>query len=307
MIVAIDLLALRPPRRCGSSSRPPRRGYWPEALSADSMMASAPSNTAVATSDTSARVGTGATIIDSSICVATTTGLPWRRASRVMRFCRPGTCSSGISTPRSPRATISASETAMISSRRAIACGFSILAMTSARPLAIFRTSMTSSGRCTKESAIQSMSSSSAASRSARSFVRHRRGRDGRVGQADALLVGDAPGDLDDRDGAPLLDAVDPQQHLAVVDQEPMTRLERREDFGMRQIDARLRARRRVRIEREVVALAQQRPRPPRTRRRAASGPAGRPECRSAGRIAPRASGSSPRARAWRHARRGSC
>src|SRR5690606_27113257 len=55
-------------------------GYWPEADSAESMIASAPSSTAVATSDTSARVGTGAVIIDSSICVATTTGLPARRA-----------------------------------------------------------------------------------------------------------------------------------------------------------------------------------------------------------------------------------
>ena len=52
------------------------RGYWPDALSADSMTASAPSNTAVATSETSARVGTGAVIIDSSIWVATTIGLP---------------------------------------------------------------------------------------------------------------------------------------------------------------------------------------------------------------------------------------
>ena len=34
---------------------------------------------AVATSETSARVGVGATIIDSSICVATTTGFPSRR------------------------------------------------------------------------------------------------------------------------------------------------------------------------------------------------------------------------------------
>ena len=35
-------------------------GYWPEADSAESMMASAPSNTAIETSETSARVGTGA-------------------------------------------------------------------------------------------------------------------------------------------------------------------------------------------------------------------------------------------------------
>src|ERR1700674_1418939 len=51
-------------------------GNLPAADSADSMMASAPSYTAVATSETSARVGTGDWIIDSSIWVATTTGVP---------------------------------------------------------------------------------------------------------------------------------------------------------------------------------------------------------------------------------------
>src|ERR1700710_1071479 len=76
-------------------------GYCPAADSADSMMASAPSYTAVATSETSARVGTGLWIIDSSICVATTTGLPARRASRVICFCRLGTRSSGSSAPGS--------------------------------------------------------------------------------------------------------------------------------------------------------------------------------------------------------------
>ena len=59
-------------------------GNWPAADSADSITASAPSKIAVATSDTSARVGTGAVIMLSSICVATTTGLPARRAARVM-------------------------------------------------------------------------------------------------------------------------------------------------------------------------------------------------------------------------------
>ena len=98
------------------------------------MIASAPSKIAVATSDTSARVGTGLEIIDSSICVATTTGLPARRAARVICFWMPGTFSSGISTPRSPRATIIASVRSMISSSRCTACGFSILAITAARP-----------------------------------------------------------------------------------------------------------------------------------------------------------------------------
>ena len=69
-------------------------GYWPTAVSADSMTASAPSNTAVATSETSARVGTGDEIMLSSICVATTTGLPAARALRVICFCSPGTFST---------------------------------------------------------------------------------------------------------------------------------------------------------------------------------------------------------------------
>src|SRR6476469_5024650 len=71
----------------------------------------------------------------SSICVATTTGLPTRRAVRVICFWMPGTFSNGISTPRSPRATINASERSTISSSRSTACGFSILAITAARHL----------------------------------------------------------------------------------------------------------------------------------------------------------------------------
>ena len=51
-----------------------------------------------------------------------------------------------------------------------MACGFSILASTSARPRTIFLTSAMSSARCTKETATQSTPSLSAASRSARSL-----------------------------------------------------------------------------------------------------------------------------------------
>ena len=133
-------------------------------------MASAPSKIAVATSETSARVGTGLEIIDSSICVATTTGLPARRQARVISFCTPGTFSSGISTPRSPRATISASARSRMSPSRVTACGFSILAITAARPRVIFLASAMSSGRWMNDSAIQSTPASSAASRSAMSF-----------------------------------------------------------------------------------------------------------------------------------------
>ncbi len=92
-------------------------GYCPAAVSADSITASAPSNTAVATSEASARVGAGALIMLSSICVATTTGRPSMRAARTMRFCASGTSSGGSSTPRSPRATITASDSARMASR----------------------------------------------------------------------------------------------------------------------------------------------------------------------------------------------
>ncbi len=51
-------------------------GSWPIAVSPDSITASVPSKTALATSLTSARVGDGAVIIDSSICVAVITGTP---------------------------------------------------------------------------------------------------------------------------------------------------------------------------------------------------------------------------------------
>src|SRR5271163_1408881 len=153
------------------------RGNWPEALSAESMIASAPSNTAVATSETSARVGTGVVIIDSSICVATTTGLPTRRAIRVMLFCKPGTRSSGISTPRSPRATISASETARMSSRQAIACD--------ALDLDHVLGPLHERQRDPVDVLLERRVEIGAILR------RHRRSRQRRVGQADAFLVGD--------------------------------------------------------------------------------------------------------------------
>jgi hypothetical protein len=70
----------------------------------------------LATSEDSARVGRGRSIIDSSIWVATITGLPNRRPASMICFCSTGTRCSGTSTPRSPRATISASAAAVISS-----------------------------------------------------------------------------------------------------------------------------------------------------------------------------------------------
>src|SRR6185369_9033030 len=51
-------------------------GKSPDAVSAESMIASVPSIIALATSEVSALVGRGLRIIESSICVAVMTGLP---------------------------------------------------------------------------------------------------------------------------------------------------------------------------------------------------------------------------------------
>jgi hypothetical protein len=59
----------------------------------------------VGKSHTSARVGYGWSIIESSIWVAVMTNLPHRPTLRMIAFWMEGTFSSATSTPRSPRAT----------------------------------------------------------------------------------------------------------------------------------------------------------------------------------------------------------
>ena len=54
-------------------------GYLPTVVSPDNITASVPSNTALATSDTSALVGLALFFIDSNISVATITNLPFSR------------------------------------------------------------------------------------------------------------------------------------------------------------------------------------------------------------------------------------
>ena len=68
--------------------------------------------------------------MDSSIWVATITGVRASRAFRRISFWATGTSSSGTSTPRSPRATITAPVAFRISSRRPRASGRSSLATT---------------------------------------------------------------------------------------------------------------------------------------------------------------------------------
>ena len=83
-------------------------------------------------SDASARVGSGELIIDSSIWVAVITGFPRSSAWWMIRFWRSGTSAAPISTPRSPRATITPCASARISSSAATASAFSIFAITQA-------------------------------------------------------------------------------------------------------------------------------------------------------------------------------
>ena len=148
-------------------------GYFPTLVSPESISASAPSSTAFATSDASARVGREALIIDSSIWVATMTGLALLRAISTARFWTIGTSSSGSSTPRSPRATMMPSNARMISRRFSTACGFSILASTGRRTPSssmIRWTSLTSSALRTNDSATMSARSRNAHRRSSMSF-----------------------------------------------------------------------------------------------------------------------------------------
>mmetsp|Transcript_24275 Transcript_24275/g.63288 ORF Transcript_24275/g.63288 Transcript_24275/m.63288 type:complete len:221 (+) Transcript_24275:536-1198(+) len=135
-------------------------GKLPPAVSPLSMTASAPSNTALATSEHSARVGRGFDVIDSNICVATMTGLPCALQIWIIFFCSLNTLSGGISMPRSPRATMTASVSLQIDSKFSRPSWFSILEMIltrlpppSSNTLRIVRTS---SADCTKDAATKS-------------------------------------------------------------------------------------------------------------------------------------------------------
>mmetsp|Transcript_96005 Transcript_96005/g.248724 ORF Transcript_96005/g.248724 Transcript_96005/m.248724 type:complete len:415 (+) Transcript_96005:784-2028(+) len=129
---------------------------------------------ALATSLHSALVGAGLEIMDSNIWVATITGLPAAFALMIMSFCTNGTSSGFISTPRSPRATMTPSEASRIFSRSSTADGFSIFAnnfgLAPREDSTNWRNSSMSSCLCTKDSAIQSTSFLQANSMSVLSF-----------------------------------------------------------------------------------------------------------------------------------------
>src|SRR5512133_2184741 len=103
-------------------------GWLPIAVSSLSITQSAPKKAAVATSDTSARVGSGDSIMLSSIWVATIVGLPYFWPRLIIRRWVTGTVSAMVSTARSPRATIIASAALPMSSMPSTAALVSTLA-----------------------------------------------------------------------------------------------------------------------------------------------------------------------------------
>mmetsp|Transcript_26039 Transcript_26039/g.77585 ORF Transcript_26039/g.77585 Transcript_26039/m.77585 type:complete len:230 (+) Transcript_26039:825-1514(+) len=134
-------------------------GNSPAAVSPESITQSVPSSTAFATSLASARVGRGAETMDSSICVAVTTGLPFTLHLAMIIFCARKTFSGGISMPRSPRATMMPSLSSMMASMFFRPSSFSILEMILIwRPLGprVLRMFFRSSALWTKEAATKS-------------------------------------------------------------------------------------------------------------------------------------------------------
>mmetsp|Transcript_61558 Transcript_61558/g.161715 ORF Transcript_61558/g.161715 Transcript_61558/m.161715 type:complete len:230 (-) Transcript_61558:236-925(-) len=134
-------------------------GNSPAAVSPESITQSVPSSTAFATSLASARVGRGAVAMDSSICVAVMTGLPFTLHLAMIIFCARKTFSGGISMPRSPRATMMASLASMMASMFFRPSSFSILEMILIwRPLGprVLRMRWTSSAHWTKDAATKS-------------------------------------------------------------------------------------------------------------------------------------------------------
>ncbi len=139
-----------------------------------------------------------------------------------MRFCNPGTFSSGISTPRSPRATIRPSEISTISSSFVIACGFSIFDITEARPRGqlldfndIFR-ALHERDRDPIDAGLKASLEIGAI------LLGHRRDGNFGIRQADAFAIGNFAGDIDNGDGMSLVGDSDMKAHFAVIDEQRM-------------------------------------------------------------------------------------
>ena len=167
-------------------------GNLPIAVSLLSMTASVPSKMALATSVTSARVGDGFSTMELSICVAVMTGLPMRLHRAMSLFWIMGTSSIGISTPRSPRATMIPFAMARMLSMFWTACHFSTLTMmgTCAPCVSISRAELTNIVGCAHEREGHVVDSSPQARQQIMSvLIRDCRDMEVRLGKVDSLVV----------------------------------------------------------------------------------------------------------------------
>ena len=156
------------------------------------------------------------------------TGMPCRRARRVMSFWALGTCSSGISSPRSPRATITASHAPRISSRCSSASGRSSLAMRrhvgAARSAISRRACRRSAAVWTKLSATMSTPSARPNRRSSMSFGVMADAGSGTPGALMPLCSPSSPPSTTVRRFSVPLGRLDPQLDQAVGEQQPVAR-----------------------------------------------------------------------------------
>jgi hypothetical protein len=201
-----------------------------------------------------------------------------------MRFWIAGTCSAGISTPRSPRATMTASVTARISSRlidrrRLLQLGDD--AGTALDELCLDDVLR----RAARRRARPSRRPASGRSRGRLAvLLGHRRQRQHHARHVHALAIGQRAAVDDARLGEVRPEALHPQSQLAVVEQQLGAGLERGEDLGVRQRCAMRRPACRGRGRGGTFAPSTSFTAPRRRCRRAASAPAGRAARRSAGR-----------------------
>ena len=173
----------------------------------------------------------------------------------MIRFCTPGTASSGISTPRSPRATITRvgelhDPVEVLQRLRLLdLCHDAGAALHDLARLGDVIRALDERKRHPVDLGGERRVEVAPV------LLGQRAGAEHGVGQADALAVGELAALLDLGDGAPRLDLLHPEAHAPVVQEDRVAGLERRQDLGMRKLHALVVARRSVAVEHEGLAL----------------------------------------------------
>ena len=155
----------------------------------------------------------------------------------MIRFCSSGTVAAPISTPRSPRATITASASASTSSSASTASAFSIFAITRAveprsRMIALQLAHVRRGAHERERDVVDAEAERELEIDEV--LLGQRRNRDRHAGKVDALVRLHPATDDDGAAGAARIDLLDAEPHEAVVDQHVVPRLEHLADHGRR-------------------------------------------------------------------------